>query len=1439
MFAAEDTHPADSNGDHRIVLSEIETYWNTTLSSMPDAEKKLDPAWQTADHLWRHGEFYTTHANLTAPFCFLPNATAPQANLSNRYARSLSVIEILAPNSPTTSATAEFRPFDGPDWFALDVGFDPSTGKMTMMVPYLPDLWLRDSTRRIEIRATLDGVMHECGDLELQPIDRSNFSFDIFYTQLDTILDDIALSQGVDLDSAMQSLKSGNAISAEANLFAAAKASADYNKAILDGLKNSGSASGQAVREINEELFLLLMSQEDRAETARMADRRNHATSSTMSRAIPMADGYHGCAPIHNRVDLQIESIERCRLDNKKDIIDQIKEATGLDGAIDKVGEKLSEIAEKTSKKFVSNADKGSKVTSGLPIFAIKASYELYNFKEEWNKQQLPYRITKFNYEAVDEIGNPTYLYEDSPQPGNGCETIRLKVFAHAEGRGFDTAKFLIDKIPSASDSLPQKIQDFPFLGKIATDLVNSGQKAVLDTAHAGLKEDLQFTPCRWPEDASAKGIELEFKENYLLETIPGSAIQVDGPESQFFRGANIGKGPLRVKLVVDERRLCLEPYNGLFSYEVKPIRVVFVQPAYTVDDVDHSLTISVDLEDSHEIGELNWYFADKNGNWLTALREEDGTETLNLEDIDGHITTSNTKRHTLTINPPDDLDLYPLTVEANSPAQGCLRPIVGGFRFSQAQIHYQAKAFFIQPNHTCFPLESSQTLTAIPADPTKELDVEWEVTSGNATITKTSATTATLVLGDTPSAEIEVMATGNDTFKSFGYYSSGPCFDSVSLFSQYSEAFHLNPVLGETYTSQISVLSFGDLDAFAESNPQQWLTGLTSGQSAGINYIYGIGATRATIMDHGVADEENGTYFNEVSQDGYFWPILNFNRSGLTDFGYEESAGGTYVTDYLELTADEKFGEAVAAEEMKLNPEGTEVTVTLSYFAPSDFFETGSNVNAFWTVFGGNKVDEYVEDGSYYLVATFPVTEELPTIVLRLTGSVNLGGDIYSVDYSGTTQFRKVQVRGMSTYMYSKDDSVPRLCGNWEGKLNVISEYIREGCCGNIELFGNDEYLGTAHQNIASSVTFLASNPDIVGSIPNFLYSTSDSIPYCLEVKRLKRDHPTPPVPPHRKPDDDPDPEPETPPEIDPDFKNSPVSNPDHPEFPSPDPILATSPGTQAGGIFIANQQVQYPFQEIDFTGANGLYPNGIELGTYQSNTGAYLSRSPFVSAASLAYLADTRYNVVAYGKLSGDFGDGLLLQREFDDVRYIDFWERDASDGKLTGTTLIHDAGSFRALGMGDYDGDGSNDIAGGDDSSFLTNGPLLLHKGSVTGFAATPTIFYSNPTQDVLRAAATIPGTTNSFIGAMDADESTAVLITLDSNGAVISRRSLPDIEGIQIRAFADLNNDTVPDLILHSFLATQFEVHFLNTDGTTQSTRTFTCPSNIILPGYPLF
>lgn len=1427
-------HPADANSDQRITTAEIQSYWANGFGVMSADEKRAEEEWQQAEFLWRNGERYRDEASLADPFGWLPLA-GNWVSLSNRYARGLEVIELFATVSPSV-LTGEFRIPGSVEWVDLDCRIE-SDGRLRMMVPYVPSQWLGDS-RRITVRFQLDGVSYQGGEILLREIDRSGFNFETFYDQTIKSIDLMAGTQGMRLGTPVYALRQGQPVSDPLlHHFATARFAAEFSRDVILTLRDSGS-SGAAVFEMNEELLNLIIPEDGKAEMERMAAGRS--ASGSTSRSIPPSGGkgpkdapslFFGCAPINDAIDLALESQERCRLENQKSIVDQLKEFTGVDEveqAFDKLGEKVSELGEKTAKKFVSEADAGSKVTSGLPAFAIKTSYELYQYREAWQKEQLPKFIEKFNYEVADEeIRARGYLYEDARMGTTECETVTLKVFAHVRAQGFDTAKYLRDKIPTASDAIPPNVSGIPLLGGVITDLVDSGQKAALDIAEAGLRDDLRIEPCRWPLDGSAKGIELRPEEQFRLTTVAGSAIEKTGSREElpFFRAARVGKGPLRVSLLPGEsgNDVCLEPYTGFFSFEVKPIVVKFNPTGYTVDDVDELLTLQVFIEDSYDTDKLEWDFRDKNGSYLGDLLEDNGAVTLSLP----HITTSGSEIHTLTINPPDDQDLYPLTVEAVSLAEGCLRNASAPDRRGTAKIHYQAKAFEIKPNRKCLSLNSNTVLTAIPADPSNTLDVEWEIVSGDATIVRTSPTTAVLTAGDTPEAEIEIKAIGNDTFETFAYFSIGPCFEEISLTTLFPPELISSPQVGMAYDNGKipSVLSFGKIGGLQSMVEVPLLVESSAANyNPGIEQVYGIGAVRATVTKVEAINLAKKLVAVEAGYQGMFFTIFNLNRPGVAEPIYNETLGGTYFDDY-EFEEDETFDSPLVPVKMVWTADGFSIDATFEKDVANPG-TGGGGLSATWTVFNGTKVEEYVEDDVATLVARFSVFELSPTVQVLVSGTVVTGDETKSYSVQGLTQHRAIYLVGETRFKAIQEEDQPLLCGGWIGTPDPIG-FILDDCCGFINLSASSEpeYLGVGRQNVTT--TGLTDVDEGIHSVIGFVFNTDTSLPYCKEVRRLKTKTPNPD--PYDEPEDPVDPGPDdTPEELEGAFKGSPNPGEDT-KFPPADAPAILAGGGSSAALGTTGTTFRYPFTNL-------LNPVGIQLGTFDRATGARLSTETVVSQDALNYFGGL-VRMAGVVRFSATTGSGYLIERNDPDTneRFFDFWELDPVDGLLIARTLATDPTTdFSLYGSGDFDGDGTIDLVGGSESNLL--GGMKIRKGSGAGFAAAVP-FYANTAGDVLRSAAVVPSTGQSFVAAMDENTSALKIRRLSSAGALVSTHVISGLDGNThgLKAFTDADGDSIPDIVLHNFTLTNFTVIYLNTNGTERARKNFEVPMFSTLPG----
>lgn len=1396
---------------------------------MDRQEKRSQTEWQQAEFLWRNGESYQDAPNLPASHPFLPSATGPWVELSNRYPYSLSVIDVFADASPA-SFSGEFQ-IDGTSaWIELDTKIEQD-GSLRALVPYVPSQWL-DRSRRLALRFEIDGVTHQAGEILLREIDLSAFNFDIFFEQTIAAIDRMAAESSIDLDPVVASLRSQTpANDPLAHLFGTARFSAEFNRDVLARLKTSGD-SGPAVHQINEELLYLLIPANDRAELARFA------TGGAPERLRPFSSDpqtldsgpslFFGCAPIDDAIDLALESQLRCELENKKDIIEQLTEFTGVDKVetyLDKLGEKVEGIGEKASKKFISTPDKGSKVTSSLPVFAIKSSYELYKFREEWQKQQLPQFVEKFDYEvSQEEIKDRGYLLEDAKPPALECEIATLKVFAHVRAKGFDTTKFLRDKIPSASEALPSSVTDVPLFGDIASEFVDQGQAAALDVAEAFVRDDINIAPCRWPSDPSQKGIELRSQEQFRLSTVAGSAIRKtgDNEQSPFFSAAQVGKGPLRVELLTGEsgNELCLEPFTGLFSYEVKPIQIKFNPTGYVVDDVDVPLSLLVSIEDSHDTRKVEWKFRDNGGAYLNALLEDDDNPTLALP----HETSSGDEFHTLQINPPDDPDLYPLTVEAVSLAEGCLRGPAAPERRATALIHYQAKAFEIQPNRTCLAPNSTTTLTAIPADPSNNLVVEWEVVSGDATIEKTSDTTASLTVGEDPEAEIEIKATGNDLFEAYAYFSTGPCFEQVGLVGNFPADFLASPQIGQSYdntniSAQLTFGASGSLNlvpAIPTDNPGAY--------NPGIEQVYALGALRATVDAVETIDADKGLIAIDASYQGMFYTLFNFNRPGIADPIHQETLGGTYF-DGLELEEGEFYDGPIYPTHLEFSDDGFSVLATFE----RDIAPPGGDgsLSATWTVLNGSKVSESVEDETSRLVASFDIFEDSPQVQVIVSGTVNDGQGPKSYSVQGLTQHRTIFLVGEKRFKAIPDPDEVVLCGGWIGTPSPIS-FILDDCCGFINLSNSSEpeYEGIARQNTASAGLI-----DVDGELQSFVslsFKTDDSLPYCSEIKRIKEEFPDPePYDPEIPDEPDPDGD-DTPEELANDFKGSPQPN-TNTSFPSPDPSDIQAGSGKSGGIQITDTSFQYPYQSF-------LNNDGIKLATFSNTTGAIIATETAVSQTAIDFLGGTA-RIVSVGSLSAVTENGYFIERDDpdSDERIYDFWEIDPVDGLLVAKTLATaDSSEFDAVGLGDFDGDGSVDIAGTNNQ--VAFGPLLIRAGSGSGFA-TPTTFFANPDSEIMRSATVYAATGQVFLATHGTQDNLLRIHHLDTGGNVLGTHVIAglDTNDTQLKAFADLDGDDIPDAILHSPGLTEFTVIYLDANGEERSRKQFDIPMLSVLPG----
>ena len=160
-------HPADTNQDNAITLSEIGAYTNLI-------NDRANALWQQAQFLWQEGERYTSNDALAPPYKWLPEADGANAYvaLDKRRGLPFDVIEVLGlPLGIQASASCQVEGTDA--WIDLDPVEDAPSGTTRFHLPYIPSPWL--DSPWLKIRLTNGGTTYLAGRVWLQRVDRTDY----------------------------------------------------------------------------------------------------------------------------------------------------------------------------------------------------------------------------------------------------------------------------------------------------------------------------------------------------------------------------------------------------------------------------------------------------------------------------------------------------------------------------------------------------------------------------------------------------------------------------------------------------------------------------------------------------------------------------------------------------------------------------------------------------------------------------------------------------------------------------------------------------------------------------------------------------------------------------------------------------------------------------------------------------------------------------------------------------------------------------------------------------------------------------------------------------------------------------------------------------------------------------------------------------------------
>ncbi|MDP0490669.1 MAG: VCBS repeat-containing protein [Verrucomicrobiota bacterium JB023] len=1410
-----DFHPADTDFNNRITVTELANYHHTLGGITSSDESLANEDFAQAWFIWKAGESYLDDSNLRSPHRFLPVPSAGDSyvSLTERLCLPLTPVEIHGLPSNPGSLTGRFRPVNTEEWLSLDV--DTSGVRPSFFAPYVPTPWL--PSRDVEIEISNDSQTWRAGILRLEEIDTTGVSLTAF---LDDTAQGFANLGTWSPSSTVAALAAGQSVTQFERLMGYYYAYLTHTAESIRRLQQTPASPDTEVELlIAKEILALNLEQSDALDTF------NPAPSSKSRHGLKASGS--DCVEINDWSDLVLYTHHRAKLEAAENDESLSKKAT------DKALEKLEEGATKLGEKLASD----SKLLAKRAGLAITIPLELHALLTDWDKKMLPKTFTRIDYTLQDGNYNPLPqpLPVDSQYPSGECTTAHFaNMKATITSEGFSMAKYLLDNKVPEPDALKGLVEGNK--GKVADAVVDYysedlGQvrQAAIDRTYDEVKDyDYAPGPCTWsnisiPQTRDDPKITLKSQSGrFAVDTDTADGMEPVAP------------GPDVIELSVNTTTITgggtsnlpnTPPFKQLAPLVSGPPELYFRPPSYSVDDVEDPPKLTVDIKTSYENENLRWKLYDNTG---TKIHEQ--VTTVNTP------STATESTHELEDYPvPDDHLKYPLLCIVESMAQGCLEGQASQPVQESATLYYQAKVFDLDPTRICREPGEQITITAIPHKPDPDFKVKedgWEIIQGGGTITRLTDTTALLTLPDQPEAEITVKATGSDDFISQGYYTTGPCLKFV----QTTRFYDLDPAQlteGALHPTRVYSLNAGYGDFVPADLNLPFISGTTYD---GPQIINGIGQV-VTHFKEEVPNASASERTFEVENSGVILALLDFaNPRPLIDIEAAQ-IGGSYFSDE-ELASDPRenvwvphFGKGdgdqfppvltVTEDIYQIHFEYTldkSDTIDETQLSPTWLSNRGTVITT-----SGPTVDP--EDSERYFISAtieYPRTETRPDVNFTLAGTIHYPDpqdpDSDSLYTSATFVYQKVDVHSAGTITIPITEENVILCGPFGSAISQRSSpfALYNGCCGGISLLDYEPIRGAARRSWLGSA-YIANDPDLGRALYVYSSYTDDpNILYCEEQRKKREEHPIPPEDLPEPPDPEPDPDPEEQPEeLDPFFTDSPTNLDGPGDFPPPATPLPST--TTAGGIPNGGNRL-YPYEETNFQD----FGVPIKLGTFNS-AGQLTGSTTLIDDATRNTIADT-LTLVLYGRLSPTGASGIFVEREYAGNNYFDFWQRDTSTGKLIARTLIELTSSQHVVGLGDFNQDGHLDVAGRDASA-----NLIIWSGSAAGISATPSILLPAQANWIPRSAAVNPDGTTALLSE-DPNTIDYRFQNLNSSGQIVADNTAGRPDGQSVLSMADFNSDGWPDLVFHVYGLTDFTVHYTATGATTNGSKTYSFPPN---------
>ncbi len=1361
--------------------------------------------WMQADTIWRHGEHYRSLPAVDAPFHWVPDVAGKSfVSLSQRRVKAFS--QVLVQGLPTgadlSNAQVQFQVKGTEIWVDADTLIEQD--QLAFEIPYLPETVL--SSHRWDIQIKIDGSVWEAGEVTYyNPRPKQLHASDLWQS----IWNQIAREAPFDIHSLMNRAEAEEVLSAEEQVFAFYGLTAAYQRDLARFLESAPlRPESQLEQEVLDDLLYLILGEE-------MVEGQTPFAPNLV--ATPREGGK--CASIRTEDreqgfnDMMFESKERCRI--QSDIDDDSFKKKATDKALDKIPDLVKKVASKWGKKT------GKKMGSSVGR-AITIVLETRSFMMAWNTKNRPKYIRNLVAKPtfLDAIDRGYYL-EDGPLLSNGnCDqpfyirNVRIDV----ESDAFSFLEYLIDnKIPETGDLLEAATSSFniPLKGvanTVLADLLEGPRKRALDGLKSKLSDlDVTWPPCQW------KGIHVPMKTRdgtllFTLDAIAGSALLPTEPNGYVVRSVGRGQLGLKMKVTDDfstENSIpCLEPYSQIVEWPVNPIRVELEPSIVNVRPDSGPVIIQAIIHDSYDHKLLKWELFDKNDRLLQET-------TTDMHAPLSSISAS----HIWSFDAPTDESLYPLKVCATSLSNRCGRgkePV----RKGESELLFDKRSFVLSPSSDCVQPGTWLTVTAIPTDPEEELNLTWEVVSGNAQITSLPRPEIELFVEESPQREVVIRATGSDGFYQEARYTVGNCLDGVQIWGRFETDFSDQIQKGDSLTANLSWMNVG-----AEANLGIFSVGIPAVPTAPIPGIQGL--TSFGQLEGKVVDvkhwSQGGGGIADVDLKGMHIGIFRSDSHNFLDPAIFENASGLYV---VERDPEFTLPLIVDVDSFKVNDSvlSFRVYIELSASENDDF----SNIQPVWEAINGEILDTQrdIDPETDFIIhsveVAYPLSVWNPQLRLMMTGLVEdaLNGKFYGLDFTSTTIWNKIQITGRSRFRFTDRSGDFELCG-LDGFSEMTDGLFQDGCCGKFDLFGYPRYEGTAFQT--STMNYLSDfemNDEAQGSY--MLWAADDQpglIENCKDLPPVI-DTPDPEPDPDPNPDPDPDPDPDpkedkTPEALKQYFVNSPVVNG---SFPPLGEAFRQEPPGVSSGVVPGSTEHQIPVYE--------LLSQEVALHRFNAQ-GQLLEREVIADADALDFIgSDLR--LIAWIQWGGQ--EGVLMQRLIENTTHLDFWGRVSSQDLWTAQEVLKVNGTVPFLNLGEFNRDGFVDLLQVDDDRTVS-----IWAGNATGFES-PANWMEAPEGWRMRSIARISDTNQLLVGMDDfTGQFSLEYRNLDGTSQGVPNVFPKSAFIDQLMTFTDWNGDGVPDMIVEPIFSESFNVRILDTNLNPGVAQTYPLPMLGQLPG----